>query len=203
MNIIGLSGLAGSGKNAISDILEKHHSYVTIGLADPIKRLTQQVYRFSEEQLFGPSQMRNEIDERYGIPPRKAITVYGTAGRECYPNTWIDKAKEAIQVLEEEPYSYYKQSLGIYHTFEKPRVEGVTISDLRYKNEMLAFREIGGKIVRVIREGAGLYGEAGQHSSEQEQLSLPDSFFDYVFYNDVGLELLGGKVGEMVRDLFQ
>ncbi len=63
--IIGLSGVAGSGKDFIADLLVKNHDFVKIALADPLKRICRDVFDFSDEQLWGPSEKRNQPDKRY------------------------------------------------------------------------------------------------------------------------------------------
>jgi len=63
--IIGITGLAGSGKDTLADILVRQNGYVKVSLADPIKRICKEVFDFSDEQLWGPSHKRNDPDERY------------------------------------------------------------------------------------------------------------------------------------------
>lgn len=71
--IVGISGLlidesgtpvgsAGSGKDTLADMLP---STQKISFADPVKRTAQSLYEFTDEQLWGPSQRRNEPDSRY------------------------------------------------------------------------------------------------------------------------------------------
>jgi hypothetical protein len=68
MNIIGLTGKAGSGKDEIAKILVAKHNFVTVSFADPMKRFCMEIFHFTVEQLWGPSEKRNEPDLRY---PRK------------------------------------------------------------------------------------------------------------------------------------
>lgn len=63
--IIGISGLAGSGKDTAADFLVKNHGFVRIGLADPLKRICKEVFDFTDEQLWGPSSERDAPDSRY------------------------------------------------------------------------------------------------------------------------------------------
>lgn len=73
--IIGVSGLtedeqgnrgsAGAGKDLVADYLVKKHGFVKVALADEIKRIAMRLWDFSEEQLWGPSELRNIPDERY------------------------------------------------------------------------------------------------------------------------------------------
>ena len=65
VNIVGISGLAGSGKDTTADYLVEHRSFAKVALADPLKRYCMNAFAFTEEQLWGPSKFRNAIDERY------------------------------------------------------------------------------------------------------------------------------------------
>jgi hypothetical protein len=63
--IVGLCGPAGAGKDTMADFLVKNHGFVKVAFADPLKRICQDVYQFSDAQLWGPSEMRNAPDFRY------------------------------------------------------------------------------------------------------------------------------------------
>lgn len=63
--IIGLSGLAGSGKDFIADLLVEKYEFAKLALADPLKRICKEVFDFSDQQLWGPSEERNHPDKRY------------------------------------------------------------------------------------------------------------------------------------------
>lgn len=63
--LIGISGLAGSGKDTCADFLVRKHGFVKVGFADPMKRICRDVYGFSVGQLWGPSSARNAPDERF------------------------------------------------------------------------------------------------------------------------------------------
>lgn len=63
--IIGISGLANSGKDTCADFLVRRKGFAKVALADPLKRMARDVYGFSIDQLWGPSKMRNAPDGRY------------------------------------------------------------------------------------------------------------------------------------------
>lgn len=63
--LIGLVGPAGSGKDTVADYLVKKHGFVKMAHADLLKRVVQQVFAFTDEQLWGPSELRNAPDKRY------------------------------------------------------------------------------------------------------------------------------------------
>lgn len=73
-------GQAGSGKDTVGDHLARTANGITLGLADPMKRFAAELFGYSQEQLFGPSEERNKIDPRFTadyiktvVRPRLAI----------------------------------------------------------------------------------------------------------------------------------
>lgn len=175
--LIGLSGLAGVGKDTAADILVRDHSFTKVSLADPLKSICKEVFDFSYESLWGSSAERNVPDLRYGLSPRHALQTLGTWGRDCHPDIWIEMALRRVRLLSK-----------------------AVIPDVRFRNEILAIRKSGGKLVRLVRPIHGLSGEAGQHVSETEQASIPDSEFDYIL-RGAALEELPSKVAHMLEEL--
>ena len=221
--IVGICGLAGSGKDTAADRLVKKHGFVKVSLADPLKRYCKEVYDFSDEQLWGPSQFRNAPDLRYprtelnqNVPPsenmtyltpRYALQKLGTEwGRDCYDNTWIDLGIRTAQKLLNggKPHYYYSAQKGLwecpcwndtrpYQTHPHgivPKVPGVVIPDIRFKNEVAAIKAAGGELIQIIRLGSGLEGEAAAHRSETEQLEIPIEAFDFRINNSGTMEML-------------
>jgi hypothetical protein len=232
--LIGISGFAGSGKDATADFMVKDLGFTKVALADPLKRIARDVYAFTDEQLWGPSQARNAPDLRYPRPcklcggsgdryvsnddpiepclschgarvtyltPREALQKLGTEwGRECYPNTWVDLCIRTAGVLLHFPDARYEQKKGLYRVVDpkeelhsadliyRDRVKGVAVPDVRFKNEIKAIRGAGGKVIRIVRPGAGLDGAGSLHVSETEQAGIPDSEFDFVIPNKGTLE---------------
>ena len=183
--ILGLVGLAGSGKSTVADILQKDHGFVSVALADPIKRICRELFSFTDVQLWGPSEERNKPDTRYplvvgmdaGEPehgyltPRHALQQLGTEfGRACYPNVWVDYGMRVAKALLTRSFVYDAQNgLRETHLVALPpgtmSPKGVVFSDIRFQNEVEAIRAAGGAVWRIVRPGAGLKGTAGAHLS--------------------------------------
>ncbi len=148
MRLIALAGRAGSGKNTAAQMLGAHE----ISFAEPMKRFCQEVFAFSDSQVWGPSEERNRPDPRYnGLTARHALQTLGTEwGRACYSDVWAELGVRRAQAC---------------------GAPLVVITDCRFVNEARVVRAAGGEVWRIVRPGAGLSGAAGLHSSETEQES--------------------------------
>jgi len=206
MQVIGVCGLAGSGKNEVTKVLIEECGWVNVAFADEMKRICKRVYGFTDEQLWGPSEMRNAPDKRYPrgkvldqdeyvevyLSPRLALQELGSWGRRCYPDVWADYGMRVAAKLGNGEWDYnYREG-----AFQIPGAcpKNVCISDVRFRNEMTSIKRHGGKVWRVVRPGAGLEGEYAQHDSETEQQTIPDSEFDLVIHNEGTLDELKDKV---------
>lgn len=226
--IIGLCGLAGSGKDTAADSLVQQGRFIKIAFADPLKRIARDVYDFSDEQLWGPSAMRNGPDiryprtelakqwtklptaetleqftERFGgdsfLTPRYALQKLGTEwGRDCYSETWSALGVRLAKQLDGTGGVHYDAKKGIV-VCNCPPSGGVAISDVRFWNEIEAIQKAGGRVIRIRRTGAGLKDTNGAlHASEAEQSGIADACFDDVIQNDGTLPELHQKVGEVL-----
>jgi len=197
--LIGISGLAGSGKDTAADFLVRHHGFAKVSLADPMKRACAEWFGWDQERLWGPSANRNEPDPRFGgLSARKALQFLGTEiGRELYKDVWIDLGIRIARHLLLHSNCWYDSRSGIFPTMN-PGAAGVVIPDVRYENELAAIQQAGGKVVRVKRPGAGLGGAAGIHPSEVDQAKIPDAAFDEVIFNVGTLEDLRADVGAVL-----
>lgn len=204
MKLIGIAGPAGSGKNAASDVLCREHGFAMVALADPIKRCVANLWDWAPEKLWGESKFRNEADLRYMRPdgeplsPRHALQVMGTQfGRACDADVWVRYALRVAERLQRGD-CVYDPTIGLRTCYGvgdmmRPKVN-VVIPDVRFANEIKAIRAAGGKVWRIVRNGAGLKGEAGQHASEQELKTIPSDRFDVVIDNNGTLDELRAKV---------
>ncbi len=89
MQFLGIAGPAGSGKDSAADYIVKTYGGEKIALADPMKFFLEDVFGFTNRQLWGPSQFRNAPDKRYeGSMRPGALHVARTRFEEHAPS-WL------------------------------------------------------------------------------------------------------------------
>lgn len=165
MNIIGLSGNAGSGKDFLTDRFFTPLGYYKFSLSWHFKVWIVGQGKATHKEVFVTK------------PPhiRKLLQEEGTErGRMIYgQNVWCDVMGEWFRVLEE--------NCGI-HKFIVP--------DIRFINEVEYVQSLGGVVFRIISPtrvlNNGLSTEAKNHISE---IALNDyTGFDGHIHNDIGEE---------------
>jgi hypothetical protein len=214
--IIGISGLcidseghtrsAGSGKGEAAKRLIEKHGFVEIAWADPIKRFLQELYEFTDAQLWGTQNDKAQSDLRYvrmqagalgslcdnPNPPspifltaRHAMQTLGTGwGRACYKNTWVDYGIRTAKKLMEDHKLGYTSKYGLRELVDTPtarrqrdEMSGVVFTDVRYPNEFSAVRKAGGKVIRVTRTLLTSFDLDGMDHEHTSETELSD-------YND-------------------
>jgi hypothetical protein len=121
------------------------------------------------------------------LTPRYAQQILGTEmGRNCYPNTWVDQMLRTAGKLAEGGYSYNRLD-GLFKSDGMPSQHTV-VTDVRFKNEVAAIMNSGGKVFRVVR--TGYEKPAFNHPSETEQMSIPDSDLSGVINNGGSIDML-------------
>lgn len=100
--IIGISGPAGSGKDTAAEFLIKNYPFGRIGLGDKLKRICKDVFRFTDDQLWGPSSSRNAPDHRY----QRVHTFAGPLAREDQHSGCICCGWTGVVTSDEVPKCY-------------------------------------------------------------------------------------------------
>jgi len=202
--IVGICGNAGSGKDTAADILIAKHGFVRVAFADVMKRFCHEVFDFTVDQLWGPSESRNRPDDRYkrsnGEPltPRHALQQLGTNwGRECFPDVWINYAIRISNRLALGGCRYEATYGIVSDTGASPT--NVVVSDCRFANEVTAIKRSGGKVARIHRPAFDNVPAVSQHVSETELNEIPMHEFDWFLDNSGTLESLERNVDFFVQ----
>jgi len=174
--LIGLTGIKRSGKDTVGDYFTHKYGYTKIAFADPLKDTLKILFHFSDDQLYGD--LKETIDERWGITPRHAMQYFGTEivrnrMGEMIPgigeNFWIKNAEMRIE-----------------------QCGTVVVTDVRFPNESDLIRKRKGILIRIIRP---CLNNMDGHTSET---MINDIVVDYEIVNDGTIEDLYRKVDEIM-----
>lgn len=159
--LIGLTGLAGSGKDTVREMLEQDHDFDGIAFADPIRDMLGALLDSMEvsRAWMVARDLKEQDIPQLGVSYRKMAQALGTEwGRALNSNMWLDIAAAKIKACQQ---------------YGNP---GVVISDVRFANEANWIKSQGGVIWKILRPGVEPVRE---HVSEQ----LTELPYDYVIDN--------------------
>jgi hypothetical protein len=162
--IIGLAGYARSGKNTVADLLG--HKYKQVAFADPMRNA---LYKLNPIiNTIDGVDVREAVDElewdtaKDHFPEiRRLLQVLGTeVGRHMiHENVWVDIALRGMLPTDD-----------------------VVFTDVRFINEAVAIKKLGGEVWRIDREGVGaVNGHISEHA-------LKDWEFDRIIENNGTIE---------------
>lgn len=142
MKIVGFVGLIGSGKDTAADYLVRSHNYVRDSFAGSLKDAVSFIFGWDRIFLEGHTNearaWREQIDpwwaERLNMPhltPRWVLQNWGTEVCRLgfHDQIWVASLEKRIL----------------------NRKQNTVISDVRFPNEIVAIKKLGGTIVRIKR----------------------------------------------------
>jgi len=164
--LIGLTGLAGSGKDTVRGLLERFHGYNGLAFADPLRGMLASLLQSAGHS---PAWMVDrEMKEReipnLGTSYRHLAQTLATewARNMIDPDLWVKIAASKIA----------NASPGDRHV----------ISDVRFANEVASIKSQGGVIIRIIRPGVE---PVRSHVSES---NVGDLDWDYTILNNGSID---------------
>lgn len=175
--IIGLTGKKRSGKDTAASVFVDN-GFIKYRFADPLKDACRSIFLWYDEHIEGD--LKEVIDSRWGISPRQAMQYLGTeVGREALPNhfpTFKSVIGSGIWIRR---FKYW---------YEKDPTRKVIIPDVRFLNEAKTIKDLGGKIIKIVRPSET---KKDNHISEKE-IDLIVS--DYLVFNDGSIENFLSKI---------
>lgn len=175
LKVILLSGQKQSGKTTFAKWACQLANVVEVSFAEPLKEVARSLLGMPASVVHGDEDARRAW-KRFGKDGREWLQWIGTElGREQIdPDLWLRLA-----------------AVRIANLCREGGLEGIIISDARFKNELFTFENILAEelgrmafsVVRVRITRPNLTFE-DLHLSETEQLSIPDSEFHHVVVND-------------------
>jgi hypothetical protein len=153
--LIAVTGGIGAGKDTVAKHLSAQHGFQRISIAEPLKRIAQDVYGLEHRHVFGSQNDKAEelpdVQSANGKPrtPRQILEWLGTEGfRSIDPDTWVKLAMRRADAFLDDGVS-------------------VVITDTRFENEFEAVKQRGGEIW-VIRKVGGRQ-ETSNHASDVDR----------------------------------
>lgn len=169
--LIGIVGIAGSGKTLVARHLVRRHGYTRMRFADPLKRMLQEGLGLTDDEVDGDKKSTpNPVFA--GKTPRYLMQTLGTewGRKKVSPDLWVN---------------IWKRDAG-------RAGPNVVVDDLRFPNEADAIRSLGGTIWRVWRPGV----HAMSHASEIAQAEISE---DHLISNSTSISALLSSVEHLIR----
>ncbi len=143
--IVGVLGVAGSGKTLVAKHLVERYGYTRLRFADPIKRMLKEL-GLTDEQLDGDAKM-TPMPMFGGATPRGMMQTLGTewGRRHVYSDIWINVLKAELARC----------------------TTPVVVDDVRFVNEGALISQAGGTLWRVVRPGLNTMDHASERAQRQ------------------------------------
>jgi hypothetical protein len=136
--LIGLAGLARSGKDTAAQHLVNHHGFQSYAFADPLRDGLMHILNLSPCDFEGDQ--KEQPLPWLDRSPRQLMQSLGTEwGRNSvHPNLWLLLAEQNLDLLAR----------------THDNAQGFVVSDLRFDNEAQFIRERGGVVIHLYRPSA-------------------------------------------------
>lgn len=157
MKLIGLIGKKQSGKSTAAKYLNEKYKFAELSFATRLKEGAMALFDLTEEQVNGPSEIREAIIPHYEMSARQILQWLGTdVLREKWPNFHVDVLRRQIN----------------HHNFYDKWV----ITDVRFPNEIEFIKELGGITLRVVRKSQEDEVNKDTHISENALNDIKTDF---------------------------
>lgn len=135
--IIGLSGIKGNGKDTVADYLVSKYHFQKLSFAYYLKKILKILFKFNEEQLNG--KLKQVKDEKWNITPRECMEFFGTTIFRQHIQQLISSIDDNFWI------KLMEQSI------KNCKNKNIVISDIRFENEAIFIKSIGGVIFNIIK----------------------------------------------------
>lgn len=197
--IIGICGLIGAGKDTAADYLVNFHGFRRDSFAASLKDAVAAVFGWDRDMLEGRTkharEWREEIDPWWsqrlnmpGLTPRLILQLWGTevCRQNFHDDIWIASLENRLRKSE----------------------DNIVISDCRFPNEIEAIRNVGGRVIRMLRGPDPEWFVTARYYPEKMQIAWPEihaseyswakTNFDVVIENNSSIDNLYKQLKNLV-----
>jgi hypothetical protein len=193
MTIIGLTGYARVGKDTVAKSLQLRGGFVPVSFTDKLNEL---LLALDLKVDYTGSDAPDFLSGHYPYYLDNLVAKFGWEW--CKDNT---TAREHQQYIGTE---VCRTIFGddVWVNAARPVIHGlmsdgknVVITNVRFQNECDFVHSLGGKVVRVVRDG---FAPANDHISDTgiDKLNV-----DGMFFNNTSIEEIGTKVSALLKEL--
>lgn len=145
MKLIALTAPKGTGKDTVGSIMTDMYGMERIAFADPIKRAIEAMFDL-DPTIWDDRELKEQTLHESGLlpglhaSPRYMAETIGTEwGRDIIgPDVWVKAVERRVENrMREAPAD----------------LNGFVVTDLRFDNETIWTRSMGGRVVEICREG--------------------------------------------------
>lgn len=169
MNIVGITGAAGSGKDTLAEMI-KNDGWERLAYADALKHVCMDYLGLSYDDVY-TQEGKAKFNEFWGMTNREILQKVGTDAMRngFHKNVWIKIAELKLKEM---------LSSG----------KKVIVTDVRFDNEAELIESLGGCVAKIVRNNEnGLSNVEQAHASER---GIDDKYVSFVIKNDLSKELL-------------
>lgn len=155
MQLIGIAGRAGAGKDTIADYLVREHRFLKLSFAGPLKAMLAVI------DMPEPADraLKEQPVPGFDFSWREAAQTLGTEfGRGLDPDIWVKVMEKKLR-----------------HFADDARI---VFSDVRFENEAAMIRKLCGRVLHVTGRAADLGINAGHVSEVGLRIDSTDALID-------------------------
>lgn len=177
--IICINGFKNEGKDTVADYFVEQHGFIKLSLATKVKECLAAFFDVPVSLL-----------EKYKNDPEAIVSLdISNAGEGTLHRSDMTLRHSMQRMGTEVGRKIIHENIWISLIASQMDWDSnYVIPDCRFKNEMLFFKPLGGKIIQVRRPG---FDNSDGHSSE---VRPDDALIDYVFCNDSDIPTLYSKL---------
>lgn len=145
--MVGITGKKQVGKDTVANYLVKKYDFEKMAIADPMKEACRHIFLMTKDQLWGD--LKDVIDHRYNTTPRRILQVIGM---ELFQKEIYNYIKDLEKKIPRRTLWINRFRLEYENKLLNERKKlRVVVSDIRYLHEAYVIKELGGKILRILR----------------------------------------------------